>query len=60
MVPKTDPHWKFQKSCPNNKKNDVFYTKSYNQGMQLFVFSKSDIPRGPRPVEMINFNKKQD
>ena len=26
--------------------------------MEVIVFGKSDRPRGPRPAEMINFNKK--
>ena len=35
----------------------VFFTKTSCQGMKVIVFGKCDRPRGPRPVELMNFNK---
>ena len=35
----------------------MFLTKTYYQGMKVIVFGKCNRPSGPRPVEMINFNK---
>ena len=46
-----------KKSVPQNPKRKVFFTNTYCQGMKVIFFGKSDRPRGPRPAEMINFNK---
>ena len=46
-----------KKSIPQNQKRKLFFTKTYCQGMKVIVVGKSNRPRGPRPVEMINFNK---
>ena len=35
----------------------VFFTQTYSPGMKMIVFGKCNRPRGPRPVELINFNK---
>ena len=40
------------------QKKKVFFTKSYCQGIKVLDFDKSDRPRGPKPAEMIQFNKK--
>ena len=45
-----------QKSVPQNPKRKASFTKTYCQGMKVIVFGKSNRPRGPRPVERINFN----
>ena len=47
-----------KKSVPQNPKRKASFTKTYCQGLKVIVFGKSNRPRGPRPVEMINFNKK--
>ena len=43
-----------QKSVPPNPKRDVFFTKTYSQGMKVIALGKSNRPRAPRPVDMIN------
>jgi len=46
-----------QKKRPQKSKKKVFFTKTFCQGMKVIVFGKSNRPRGPRPVEKINFEK---
>ena len=46
-----------KKSVPQNPKRYLFFTKTYCQGMKVIVFGKCNRPRGPRPVELIYFNK---
>ena len=45
-----------KKSILHNLKKEAFLTKSYCQGMKVIVISKSNRPRGPKPVEVVNFN----
>ena len=40
-----------------NQKREVFFTKTYSQGMKVIALGKSNRPRVPRPVEMINLIK---
>ena len=46
-----------QKSVTPNPKQEVFFTKTVCQGMKLIAWGKSNRPRVPRPVVMINFTK---
>ena len=46
-----------QKARPPKSKKISVFTKTYYQGMTVIGFGKCKRPRGPRPVELINFNK---
>ena len=46
-----------KKSVTPNPKQEVFFTKTVCQGMKLIAWGKSNRPRVPRPVVMINFTK---
>ena len=46
-----------KKSVPQNPKRYLFFSKTYCQAMKVIVFGKCNRPRGPRPVELMNFNK---
>ena len=43
-----------QKNVPQNPKREVFFTKTYGQGIKVIALGKSNGPRALRPVEMIN------
>ena len=46
-----------QKKLPQNPKREAYLTKTYSQGIEVIALGKSNRPRVPRPVEMINFIK---
>ena len=53
---KTSTGWP-KKSVPQNRKREVFFTETVCQGMKLITWVKSNRPRVPRSVEMMNFIK---